>query len=228
VRLLADESVPMNHGCFMPVEVRTPPASLLNPAFPAAVAVGNTETSQRVVDVVLGALALALPGRMPAASQGSMNNFTFGGQKDALPFVYYETLGGGHGAAPQGDGLSGRHSHMTNTLSTPIEALEYGLPVRITEYSLREGSGGGGKHRGGLGLRRSYTFLAPAHVTLNTERRRLPPYGLQGGEPGQVGKNTLIRRDGSRVDLGAKAQVYVQADDQIILETPGGGGWGKR
>ncbi len=226
VRLLAQDDVPVNHGCFQPVTVITPPRSLLNPAFPAAVAVGNTETSQRIVDVVLGALAQALPGRIPAASQGTMNNFTFGGvDADGRQFVYYETIGGGHGGGPLGDGISGRHSHMTNTRNTPVEALEHALPVRVLEYSLRDGSGGAGRARGGDGVRRVFEFLAPAVVTLNSERRRRAPYGLEGGAPGQPGRNTLLRSDVEWVVSG-KHTARVEPGDVVIIETPGGGGWG--
>ena len=156
VRLMAGEDIPVNHGCFQPVEVITPEGSFLNPRFPAAVVVGNTETSQRIVDTVLGALAQAMPEIVPAASLGTMNNFALGGVDGDAQFVYYETLGGGHGASSRGDGLSGRHCHMTNTLNTPVEALEYSLPMRVLRYHLREGSGGSGRHRGGDGIVREY------------------------------------------------------------------------
>jgi N-methylhydantoinase B len=222
VRLLAQDDVPVNHGCFAPVKVITPPHSLLDPDFPAAVAVGNTETGARIVDAVLGALARALPGRIPAASQGTMNNFTFGGNINGRAFVYYETIGGGHGAGSLGDGLSGRHSHMTNTRNTPIEALEYALPVRVNEYSLRENSGGAGQHRGGDGIRRVYEFLAPATVTINSERRIYAPYGVEGGQPGQSGHNQVAGKT-----VAAKFTGSVQPGDQVVIETPGGGGWGK-
>lgn len=227
VRLLAAEDVPVNDGCFQPVTVSAPPGSVLNPAFPAAVAVGNTETSQRVVDVVLGALAQALPGRIPAASQGTMNNFTFGGVDGAgRQFVYYETIGGGHGGGPLGDGLSGRHSHMTNTRNTPVEALEQALPVRVLAYSLRDESGGAGRARGGCGVRRVFEFLAPAVVALNSERRVGAPYGLEGGAPGQRGRNAL-RRGGAEQAVGGKHTARLDAGDVVIIETPGGGGWGR-
>lgn len=226
VRLLASEEVPVNHGCFEPVTIITPPHSLLNPDFPAGVAVGNTETSERIVDVVLGALAQALPERIPAASQGTMNNFTFGGVQNGQPFVYYETIGGGHGGGPLGDGISGRHSHMTNTLNTPVEAIEFALPVRVLEYSLREQSGGGGKRRGGDGLRRVYEFLAPATVTFNTERRSTAPYGLHGGEVGARGVNKILRRGVEEI-VPARHTAQLTAGDQVIIETPGGGGWGQ-
>jgi N-methylhydantoinase B len=226
VRLLAQDDVPVNHGCFEPVTVITPEHSLLNPDFPAAVAVGNTETSQRITDVVLGALAQALPDRIPAASCGTMSNFTFGGTQNGRQFVYYETIGGGHGAGPLGDGVNGRHTHMTNTLNTPVEAIEHSLPVRVLEYCLREGSGGTGQHRGGEGIRRTYEFLAPATITVNSERRIYAPYGLQGGEPGSPGRNQLVRKGQAR-DIGGKFTTQVGPGDRIVIETPGGGGWGK-
>ncbi|MGD2178339.1 MAG: hydantoinase B/oxoprolinase family protein, partial [Anaerolineae bacterium] len=171
VRLLAQDQIPVNHGCFQPVTVVVPRHSVLNPDFPAAVAIGNVETSQRIVDVVLGALAQALPELIPAASQGTMNNVAFGGIADGRSYTFYETIGGGHGAGPLGDGLSGRHSHMTNTRNTPVEAIEHTLPVRVTAYALREGSGGEGCFRGGDGIRRAYEFLEGATVTINSERR---------------------------------------------------------
>jgi len=226
VRLLARDDVPVNHGCFRPVAVIVPPHSLLDADFPAAVAAANVETSQRIVDVVLGALAQALPERIPAASQGTMNNFTFGGVAEGRPFVFYETIGGGHGAGPKGDGLSGRHSHMTNTRNTPVEAMEYSLPVRVVGYSLRESSGGGGRYRGGDGIRRAFEFLAPATVTINSERRIYAPYGLQGGEPGRVGVNRLVH-DGAETIVGSKATARVNPGDRVVIETPGGGGWGR-
>ncbi|MBI5668322.1 MAG: hydantoinase B/oxoprolinase family protein [Chloroflexi bacterium] len=225
VRLLAQDDVPVNHGCFQPVTVVTPPHSLLNPNFPAAVAAGNTETGQRIVDVVLGALAQALLGRIPAASQGTMNNFTFGGTLNGKAFVYYETIGGGHGAGTAGDGLGGRHSHMTNTRNTPVEALEYALPVRVVEYELREGSGGAGQCRGGDGIRRVYEFLAPATITINSERRVYAPFGLEGGEPGQVGWNG-VQYGAETKAVGGKYTGRVNAGDRVVIETPGGGGWG--
>ncbi|MEZ4670172.1 MAG: hydantoinase B/oxoprolinase family protein [Anaerolineae bacterium] len=229
VRLLAVDDVPVNHGCFAPVQVITPPHSLLNPDFPAAVAVGNTETGQRVVDVVLGALAQALPDQIPAASQGSMNNFTCGGNQNGRAFVYYETIAGGHGAGPTGDGLNGRHSHMTNTRNTPVEALEYALPMRVLEYSLRDGSGGQGQHVGGAGIRRVYEFLTPATITLNSERRVYQPYGLQGAAAGAAGVNQIVRRSNTQpMNASGKYTGMVSAGDRVVIETPGGGGWGAK
>ncbi len=225
VRLLASQDVPVNHGCFQPVRVITPSGSVLNPRFPAAVVVGNTETSQRVVDTVLGALAGALPDAIPAASQGTMNNFAVGGLVDGAQFVYYETLGGGHGGSSAGPGLSGRQCHMTNTLNTPVEALEYSLPMRIRRCELREGSGGMGRNRGGDGIIREYEFLAPARITISSERRLQPPYGSQGGAPGQCGVNTILRRGEPEI-VGGKDTAQLEAGDRVIIATPGGGGWG--
>jgi N-methylhydantoinase B len=226
LRLLATDDVPVNHGCFQPVRVTAPPHSLLDPVFPAAVAVGNTETAQRIVDTVLGAFAEALPDRIPAASQGSMNNVTIGGAATTGAYVYYETIGGGHGAGPGGPGLSGRHSHMTNTRNTPVEALEYSLPLRVLAYRLRDGSGGDGFHRGGEGIVRAFQFLTPATLTVNSERRVYAPYGLRGGLPGSVGRNQLVRGDGSEETLSGKATRAVGPGDILLIETPGGGGWG--
>ncbi len=226
VRLLSQEDLPVNHGCFEPVEVITQPGTVLHPHFPAAVAVGNTETGQRVVDVVLGALSQALPGRIPAASQGTMNNLTVGGSTEVGHFVYYETIAGGHGGGAGSAGIAGRHSHMTNTLNTPVEALEYALPLRVLEYSLRDDSGGAGRYPGGDGIRRVYEFLTPATVTLNSERRLRQPYGLDGGEPGTTGKNTLIPRSQPQ-NIGGKVALQVKAGNRLVIETPGGGGWGQ-
>ena len=223
VRLLAEDDIPMNAGCFAPLQVIAPQGSLLNPRFPAAVAAGNTETSQRIVDVLLGALAQALPERIPAASQGTMNNLTIGARDGG--FVYYETLAGGHGGGPQGPGLSGRQSHMTNTQNTPIEALELSYPLRVWRYDLRSGSGGAGQFSGGEGLAREYEFLSEALVTLNSERRRHGPYGLRGGNPGSTGRAWLIRQ-GRRRALRSRFSLRVQAGDRLLIETPGGGGWG--
>ncbi|MGJ3240148.1 MAG: hydantoinase B/oxoprolinase family protein [Anaerolineae bacterium] len=228
VRLLADDDVPVNHGCFVPVTVIAPQGSVLNPAFPSAVAVGNTETGQRVVDVVLGALAQALPKRIPSASQGTMNNVTVGGlDQRGRQFVYYETIGGGHGASAQGDGLSGRQSHMTNTLNTPIESLEMSYPLLVLRYQLRDGSGGVGRYTGGEGIVREYEFLTDANVTVNSERRTHAPYGLEGGEAGAIGRNRLKRKGQRLQRIGGKHSAQVSAGDRIIIETPGGGGWGK-
>lgn len=226
VRILAEDDIPVNDGCFQPVTVILPEDSFLNPRFPAAVAVGNTETGQRVVDTVMGALSQALPDTIPAASQGTMNNFTVGGFINGTQFVYYETIAGGHGASVQGDGLSGKQSHMTNTLNTPVEALEFSLPMRVLRYGLRENSGGAGQYRGGEGIVREYEFLVPTTITLNTERRLRAPYGINGGDAGQKGTNTIIR-DGHAEEVSGKYTTQLESGDRVVIKTPGGGGWGE-
>ncbi len=229
VRCLTGEDVPVNDGCFRPVSVVAPEGSVLNPRRPRAVAAGNVETSQRVTDVVLGAMAQALPGRVPAASSGSMSNVTVGGYDSfrQRSFAYYETIAGGAGAGPTKDGLSGVHTHMTNTLNTPVEALEFTYPFRVREYRLRQGSGGSGLHRGGDGVHRTYEFLCPAGVTIISDRRVLAPYGLLGGEPGATGENKLIHPNGEAEVLPGKVALRVEAGDQLAIATPGGGGWGE-
>ncbi len=228
VRCLMPEDAPANAGTFAPVTVFAPAGTVVNARPPRAVAGGNVETSQRIADVVFGALAQALPEVIPAASQGTMNNLTAGGidPRTGEPFTYYETMAGGMGARPGLDGLSGVQTHMTNTLNTPIEALEYAYPMRITAYRLRDGSGGAGESRGGDGLVREIAFEAPTDVTLLTERRRLAPYGLHGGEPGARGENILIQ-DGKEIRLPGKVHVTVNPGDRLSIRSPGGGGWGK-
>jgi N-methylhydantoinase B/oxoprolinase/acetone carboxylase alpha subunit len=180
--------------------------------------------------VVLGALGRALPDRLPAASQGTMNNVTFGGidPRSGRRFAYYETLGGGMGGRRGLPGLSGVHTHMSNTRNTPVEAIEHYLPLRIRRYALRHGSGGAGAFPGGEGLVREYEFLTDASVTVLSERRRRAPYGAQGGAPGGSGRNTLIRRDGPEEVLPGKTELHVQPGDRLRIETPGGGGYGRR
>jgi len=226
---LVGEDAPLNAGCFRPVEVVLPEGSIVSPAPGHAVSAGNVETSQRIVDTVLGAFAGALPAVVPSASSGSMNNILIGGYDStrARPFSYYETLGGGSGAGPNRPGLNAMHTHMTNTLNTPIESIESTYPLRVLEYSLRRGTGGRGAHAGGDGLRRSYEFLTPAEVTLITERRKHRPWALQGGEPGETGANSLRRPDGSSQSLPGKATFSVAPGDVVVVETPGGGGWGR-
>jgi N-methylhydantoinase B len=228
-RCLAGADLPSNAGAWRPIAVRVPAGSLLAARPPAAVAAGNVETSQRAVDVVLRALATALPDRVPAASQGTMNNLTLGGiGRDGAPFAYYETMAGGMGARPSADGLSAVHTHMTNSLNTPVEALEQALPVRLTRYALRRGSGGAGRRRGGDGLVREFEFLGPVECTLITERRVLAPWGLRGGRSGRPGVN--------RVRVGPAAgwrrvegcfSLRLPAGSALRVETPGGGGWGR-
>lgn len=228
VRCLMPEDAPMNHGTFAPVTVIAPEGTVVNARPPAAVAQGNVETSQRITDVVLGALSLALPEVIPAASQGTMNNITAGGidPRTQQPFAYYETMGGGMGARPGLNGLSGVHTHMSNTLNTPVEAFEYAYPMRITAYRLRDHSGGNGASRGGDGLVREITFEVPTDVTLLTERRSTSPYGLQGGEPGMRGENRL-QHEGQEILLPGKVHFRALPGDRLTILSPGGGGWGK-
>ena len=224
---LVQTDLPMNDGAFAPISLTIPPGSLLDPPQPHAVAAGNVETSQRITDAVFGALAQALPNLIPAASQGTMNNLTFGGKQlgTERPFAYYETIGGGAGAGPQADGGSGMHVHMSNTLNTPVEALEYSFPLRLEQYSLRPNSGGAGQHRGGDGLIRSVRFLTPVTVTVTSERRKRGAYGLQGGADGRPGRNSLIQGE-TLTELPGKFTRQLDVDDILQIETPGGGGWG--
>lgn len=227
-RLLAADDIFYNAGCMLPITVLTRPGSLVDAGFPAAVAGGNVETSQRIVDVLLGALAQALPERIPAASCGTMNNLTIGGldpRRNEL-FAYYETIAGGSGGGPLGPGAAGLQSHMTNTLNTPIEALEHAYPLRIERYQLRVGSGGAGLAPGGDGIIKAIRMLAAARVTLLTDRRVLPPYGLNGGAPGYPGRNRVVRSGGTET-LPGKCSIEAAAGDLLIIETPGGGGWGE-
>jgi len=225
-RCLGPADMPASAGAFAPLDIRVPEGSILAPRPPAAVAGGNVETAQRVVDVVLGALAQALPDRIPAASAGTMNNWTFGGIASGhRQFAYYETLGGGMGARPERDGISGVQVHMTNTLNTPVEAIERQFPVLVRRYALRHGSGGAGRRRGGDGLIREVEFLAPVTVSLLSERRVYAPYGLAGGAPGTAGRNILLR-DGVERLLPGKVTIDLLAGDVLRIETPGGGGFG--
>jgi N-methylhydantoinase B len=230
-RALARAPIPPNAGFMRPIQVVAPPATIVNAAFPAAVAGGNVETSQRIVDVLMRALAAALPERMPAASCGSMNNLAFGGSKRAAngkerQFSYYETVAGGAGAGPLRDGASAVHTHMTNTMNTPIEALEAQLPVRVVRYAVRPRSGGRGMHRGGDGIVRELEFLHRAQLTLLTERRTISPFGAAGGAAAKPGRNELTSAGRTR-RLPGKASVAVAPGDRVRMETPGGGGWGK-
>jgi N-methylhydantoinase B len=228
VRLLLDADVPSNEGCFRPVSFALPHDSLVAAEAPHAVSAGNVETSQRITDVVLGAMAQALPDRIPAASSGTMNNITIGGWNSALgtAFTYYETIAGGAGAGPERDGLNGVHTHMTNTLNTPVEALERAYPFRIDAYALRPGTGGAGQHRGGDGVRRVYSFQAACTVTLMCDRRITAPYGLAGGANAATGCNTLLRAGEAAAVLPGKITFQARPGDRLIIETPGGGGWG--
>jgi N-methylhydantoinase B len=189
------------------------------------------ETSQRIVDVLLKALAQILPDRIPAASSGTMNNLTVGGMDarggQAVPFAYYETVAGGAGASAAHPGVSGVHTHMTNSLNTPAEALEYGYPFRVTAYSLRQGSGGKAEHPGGDGIIRELEVLTDASVTILSDRRKSRPYGLAGGEAGQPGRTIVLRQDGSTELLPSKGSTRLKAAERVRVETPGGGGWGE-
>lgn len=225
-RLLTDPDAPPNAGCYRALHVRAPQGSVVNAVFPAATAAGNVETSQRIVDVLLGAFAKALPGRVPAASQGTMNNIVIGASGTA-PFSYYETLGGGEGATPSRDGMSGVHTGMTNTRNTPLEAVELDYPLRVWRYELRSGSGGRGQHIGGDGLVREIEALVDCTLTIQSERREHPPWGLAGGLPGRCGRNVLVRTDGSEEVVGSKGTWPLRRGERVRLETPGGGGWGR-
>lgn len=219
VRAVTDPEIPPNHGCYEPVSISAPEGSLLDPRPPAAVVGGNVETSQRVTDVTLAALAEAVPEEIPAGGQGTMNNLIVGDR--AGEFTYYETIAGGFGGRPSKDGMDGVQVGMTNTLNTPVEALETAYPLRVERYALRPSSGGDGRYRGGLGLERTVTVETDATVSLLTERRRTAPRGLAGGEDGAMGKNLI---DGEPVP--AKASVDVAAGTTVSILTPGGGGHG--
>ncbi len=227
VEALLGESLPAGGGSMSMVRLILPENSIVNAAPPASVAAGNVETSQRITDVLFRAFAGALPGLIPALSQGTMNNMTVGGvdPRTGATFAYYETVGGGMGAGPTGDGLSGVHTHMSNSLNTPIEALEHAYPFRITQYALRRNSGGAGTHRGGDGLRRDLQLLCEGTVTLLSERRDRRPSGASGGHDGSPGQNVLIR---NRMEepLPAKVTFSAQSGDIVSIRSPGGGGWG--
>jgi N-methylhydantoinase B len=196
---------------------------------PSSVAGGNVETSQRIVDVVFKALSRAIPDRIPAASQGTMNNLTIGGidPRTGREFSYYETVAGGMGARPTLDGMNATHTHMTNSLNTPAEAVEYAYPLRVREYRIRKHSGGKGKYKGGDGAIREIETLAPVSVALLSDRRKLAPYGLAGGGDAERGRAFIIRRDGRREELTSKGSWHLETGDRVRIETPGGGGYGK-
>lgn len=227
VESLLDVTMPAGGGTLSMLELVLPERSIVNAAPPASVAAGNVETSQRITDTLIRAFAEALPELMPALSQGTMNNTTMGGTdpRDGQPFAYYETVGGGMGAGPTGPGLSGVHTHMSNSLNTPIEALEHAYPFEVTAYGLRRGTGGKGLHDGGDGLRRDIRVLGDARVTLLTERRVTGPSGMAGGADGAPGVNALIR-DGEEKRLPGKVTFDAKAGDVVSIQSPGGGGWG--
>src|SRR5580704_274730 len=227
-RCLVREDIPFTAGVMRPLEVIAPVGSVVNAQPPAAMAAGNVETSQRITDVVLGALAKAASELIPAASSGTMNNITFGGADPFRrhAFAYYETIAGGMGASAVADGASATHTHMTNSWNTPVEAFEHLYPLRIRSYRIRSGSGGKGSHRGGDGIVREYEFLTRADVTILSDRRERGPYGLFGGEPGGRGRNSLQRGKRS-IAIPGKARFEVEAGDVLRIESPGGGGYGK-
>jgi N-methylhydantoinase B len=227
-RCLLQEDVPATAGLMRPIDVIVPERTIVNALPPAAVAGGNVETSQRIVDVLLRALAQAVPDRIPAAASGTMNNLTIGGidPRTGEPFAYYETIAGGMGARPTKDGVSGVHTHMTNSLNTPAEALEYAYPLRVRKYGLRPGSGGAGRHSGGDGIVREIEMLTDTEVTLLADRRTRGPWGLSGGAAGAPGQAAIVRSDGPSLPLPGKFNVRLKKGERIRIESPGGGGWG--
>jgi N-methylhydantoinase B/oxoprolinase/acetone carboxylase alpha subunit len=229
-RCLVRDDILYNSGISRPLRVLAPEGYIVNAVRPAAVAGGNVETSQRITDVVLGALAQALPDVIPAASQGTMNNVTLGGvdPRTGKRFAYYETLGGGMGGRNGLAGISGVHCHMSNTRNTPVEAIEHYLPIRIRQYGLRHDSAGEGRFPGGEGLVREYEVLCDTDVTVLSDRRRERPWGAAGGGPGGAGRNVLVRADGAEQPLGSKVRLRLAAGERLRIETPGGGGYGTR
>jgi N-methylhydantoinase B len=228
IRCVTDPAIPPNFGCYKPLEVIIPKGTVLNPEEGAAVSAGNVETSQRIVDLLLLAFSKALPDRIPAQSQGTMNNILIGGQVQAGEFFsYYETIAGGEGALPYRNGQNGIQMHMTNTANTPIEVLELNYPLRIENYQFISNSGGKGRYCGGMGIKRSFRILtADTILSIQSDRRKVPPSGLKGGDNARIGKNYLIRNH-KRIDLPSKVTAHLEKNDLIVIETPGGGGWGR-
>jgi N-methylhydantoinase B len=228
-RCLVGADIPASAGLMEPIEVIAPRGTIVNATHPAPVAGGNVETSQRIVDTLFSALAQALPGKVPAASQGTMNNLTIGGidPRTGAEFAYYETVAGGMGARPLKDGMSAVHTHMTNSLNTPAEALEYAYPLRVRRYSIRKNSGGQGNRRGGDGVIREIETLADARMSLLADRRRIAPYGLAGGEDGKTGRDSILRNGRARA-IASKGSWQLEAGDRVRIETPGGGGHGRK
>lgn len=228
-RCLVSEDVPYTAGLMRPVEVVAPEGTVVNALPPAAMAAGNVETSQRITDVLLGALAQAAPARIPAASSGTMNNLSLGGRDPfrGRLFAYYETVAGGMGASARGPGESAVHTHMTNSWNTPVEALEHQYPLRVRAYRIRANSGGSGAHRGGDGIVREFELLAAGQVTILSDRRKRAPYGLCGGGSGKPGRNSLLRGRNT-LPVAGKATFGVRAGDIVRIETPGGGGYGAK
>jgi 5-oxoprolinase (ATP-hydrolysing) len=216
-RCLVHDDIPLNEGCLKPLQIIIPENCMINPSYPAAVVAGNVETSQVIVDALLGALGVA------AASQGTMNNFTWGNEKHQ----YYETICGGSGATATSHGTDAVHTHMTNSRLTDPEVLEWRFPVRLEQFSIRHDSGGKGKHRGGSGTIRKLRFLEPMRANILAGHRRVPPYGMAGGAAAKPGQNYLLHRDGRRTDFSAQGQIQVEAGDLMVIKTPGGGGYGE-
>ena len=234
IRCLIPYEIPNNSGCMEPINVIAPSGTVVNSTFPSAVAGGNVETSQRMVDVVLGAMSKACPEKIPSASCGTMNNLTIGGidfrskKEHGKPFAYYETTGGGMGAGKWGNGENAIHTHLTNTRNTPIESIEHSYPLRVKKYGVRRKSGGTGLMRGGDGIIREIELLSPATISFMTERRKLSPWALKGGMPGKRGKNSILKKNGKEINCKSKQRLDLDEGDIIRLETPGGGGWGKK
>ena len=225
---ITDPSIPVNDGCFRPIHLKVPKGCMMNPYRPAPVAGGNVETSQRNVDVLMKAFSQVLPDKIPAASQGTMNNITIGGlMQDGAPWTFYETIGGGNGGRPNSDGVDGIHTNMTNTMNTPIESLEAYLPLKFKAYRLRSDSGGPGKYRGGCGIIRTWTLTSPsATLSIMAERTKIKPWGLNGGYDGELGEFILQKRDGETVTLPSKCTLEIFEGDTLVMRTPGGGGFG--
>ena len=215
-RLMVENNIPMNAGCLKPLTIRLPESSLVNPRYPAAVAAGNVETSQCITDALLAALDAC------AASQGTMNNLTFGDES----YQYYETICGGAGAGATFDGATAVHTHMTNSRLTDPEVLEWRYPIRVEQFRIRRGSGGHGLHDGGDGVIRDLRFLKPMKAAILSNRRRTCGFGLHGGDDGAPGRNYVVRVGGAVEELGATAEVELEASDRFVIETPGGGGYG--
>jgi N-methylhydantoinase B len=228
VRCVTDPDIPPNHGCYRPIDIEAPDGTIVNPEPPAAVVGGNLETSQRVTDVVLGALSKAVPDRVTAAGQGTMNNVTFGGTdpRDGTPYAFYETQAGGFGGRRGKDGMDGVHVHMSNTMNTPAEVLETAYPLRVTRYEYRPDTGGAGEFRGGLGLRRDIQVRDhEATFSLLAERHRSQPYGLSGGDPGATG-GAVLNPDDDPEELAPKSTHELPPGSVVSVRTPGGGGYG--
>ena len=215
-RSLVGADIPMNEGCFRPLRVVAPEGSMINAQHPAAVIAGNTEVSQAIANALFGALGVL------AAGQGTMNNFVYGNDR----LQNYETICGGTGAGPDFDGTDAVHSHMTNTRMTDPEVLEFRFPVRVEEFAIRRGSGGAGYHRGGDGIRRRLRFLEPMTVTTLTSHRRVPPFGVDGAEPGATGRNAVERVSGAVEEMAGNDSAEMAIGDVFLMETPGGGGFG--